>query len=49
MVDGAAKYLPDARSYDRYTYEARSSPSARGAAEAAAAAIVSLLRRTYQS
>ncbi|MCD7098968.1 hypothetical protein [Stenotrophomonas sp. MMGLT7] len=45
MVDGAAKYMPDMRSYDRYTYEARSSPYARGAAEAAATAIVGLLQR----
>ena len=33
MVNGAAKYLPDARSYDRITYEAMSSKYARGAAE----------------
>ncbi|WDS34836.1 hypothetical protein [Pseudoxanthomonas sp.] len=45
MVDGAAKYMPDAPSYDRYTYEARSSPYARGAAEAAATAIASMLKR----
>lgn len=45
MVDGAAKYMPDMQSYERYTYEARSSPYARGAAEAAATAIVDLLQR----
>lgn len=43
MVDGAAKYMPDAASYDRFTYEARNSPYAKGAAEAAASAIVALL------
>lgn len=45
MVDGAAKYLPDERSYDRYTYEARSSPYARSTAETVAAAITDLLQR----
>ncbi len=45
MVDGAAKYLPYERSYDRYTYEARSSPYARGAAETVAVAITDLLQR----
>ncbi|WP_239648462.1 neutral/alkaline non-lysosomal ceramidase N-terminal domain-containing protein [Komagataeibacter europaeus] len=45
MVDGGAKYMPDARSYDRHTYEARSSPFARGAGEAACARIVALLKQ----
>ncbi|WP_247595467.1 hypothetical protein [Brenneria roseae] len=45
MVDGAAKYMPDSQSYDRFTYEARSSPYAKGAAEAAAAAIISKLKQ----
>ncbi|WP_341316404.1 hypothetical protein WN982_34040 [Paraburkholderia sp. IMGN_8] len=45
MVDGAAKYMPDAQSYDRFTYEARSSPFARGAAETAADAIVDKLKQ----
>jgi len=31
MVDGAAKYMPDAQSYDRFTREARSSTFAKGA------------------
>ncbi len=43
MVDGAAKYMADARSYDRFTYEARNSPFAKGAAEATAAGIEDLL------
>lgn len=45
MVDGAAKYLPDASSYDRFTYEARNSAYAKGAAEIAAAAIVARLQQ----
>ena len=49
MVDGAAKYLPDAQSYDRFTYEARNSPYAKGAAETAAAAIVGSLKRMNAS
>lgn len=44
MVDGAAKYMPDASSYDRFTYEARSSPFGRGAGEAAVAAIIGQLK-----
>ncbi|WP_416262183.1 hypothetical protein [Gibbsiella quercinecans] len=49
MVDGAAKYLPDAQSYARFTYEARNSPYAKGAAEAAAAAIVDKLKQMKAS
>ena len=45
MVDGAAKYMPDAGSYDRFTYEARSSPFAKGAAEETAARIGALLKQ----
>lgn len=45
MADGAAKYMPDAASYDKYTYEARSSPYARGAAEIAAEAIIRQLKQ----
>lgn len=45
MVDGAAKYLPDRQAYERYTYEARSSPFAPGAAEAASLAIAARLQR----
>ncbi|QGY32785.1 hypothetical protein [Pantoea cypripedii] len=43
MADGAAKYMPDKQSYTRFTYEARSSPFAPGAAEKAAAFIVAQL------
>lgn len=43
MVDGGAKYLPDASSYDRFTYEARNSPFARGAAESIAEAVKEML------
>jgi hypothetical protein len=39
MVDGAAKYLPDRQGFERYTYEARSSPYAPGTAELVARAI----------
>ncbi|QTF09158.1 hypothetical protein HC231_15570 [Brenneria izadpanahii] len=49
MVDGAAKYMPDAQSYDRFTYEARNSPYAKGAAEAAATAIADKLKRMKDS
>jgi neutral ceramidase len=45
MVDGAAKYMPDASSYDRFTYEARSSPFARGSAETVVAAIAQALNQ----
>ncbi len=44
MVDGSAKYMPDALSYDRFTYEARSSPFARGAAERVASAVIEQLK-----
>jgi neutral ceramidase len=43
MVNGAAKYLPDERSYQRITYEAMASHYARGAAELVAAGILSFL------
>ena len=43
MVDGAAKYMPDAQSYDRFTYEARNSPYAKGTAEAVTQAIIGTL------
>jgi len=39
MVDGAAKYLPDRQGFERYTYEARSSPYVPGTAELVARAI----------
>ena len=44
-VDGAAKYLPDAASYERRTYEAMNSRYARGGAEALADALVARLGR----
>ncbi|MGE9550227.1 hypothetical protein ACQPT2_03165 [Erwinia amylovora] len=45
MADGADKYLPDRANYDHFTYEARSSPYARGAAEQAAEDILRKLHR----
>ncbi|WP_435945499.1 hypothetical protein [Dryocola sp. BD586] len=47
MVDGAAKYMPDEQSYDRFTYEARSSPFARGAAELVAATLIKQLEKLH--
>lgn len=44
MTNGAAKYLADAMSYDRITYEAMNSRYARGAAERVAERISELLR-----
>jgi len=44
MVDGGAKYMPDAKSYERFTYEARNSRYARGAAELTASDIDGLLQ-----
>jgi neutral ceramidase len=49
MVDGGAKYMPDAKSYERFTYEARNSRYARGAAELTAADIDRLLKEMKQS
>jgi len=43
MVNGAAKYLPDAASFDRISYEAMSSRYAAGAAEIVSARIIGLL------
>jgi neutral ceramidase len=45
MVDGGAKYMPDASSYERFTYEARNSKYARGAAELTASGIDDLLKQ----
>ena len=45
MLNGAAKYLPDAHAYHRTSYEARSSRYASGSAEAVADAIVAELGR----
>ncbi|HYS66112.1 MAG TPA: hypothetical protein VEN30_20190 [Paraburkholderia sp.] len=47
MVDGAAKYMPDAQGYDRFTYEARNSPYARGSAETVANAINGRLKQIH--
>lgn len=44
MVNGAAKYMADAGSYDRITYEAMNSRYAKGAAEAVTARLAGLLR-----
>jgi neutral ceramidase len=49
MVDGGAKYMPDAKSYDRFTYEARNSRYAKGAAEIMCAGIDDLLKQMQQS
>jgi len=49
MVDGGAKYMPDAKSYERFTYEARNSRYARGAAELTASGIDDLLKEMKQS
>jgi hypothetical protein len=49
MVDGGAKYMADAASYDRFTYEARNSSYARGAAEMVAAGVKDLLDRMWQA
>ncbi|MHB9856875.1 hypothetical protein [Streptomyces sp. YIM S03343] len=43
VVDGAAKYMADARSYERITYEAMNSRYARGSAEVVTTAVLSLL------
>jgi hypothetical protein len=43
LVDGGAKYMPEMSAYDRYTYEARNSGFARGAAESEAEQIVKKL------
>lgn len=44
MVNGAAKYMADAGSYDRITYEAMNSRYAKGAAETVTARLADLLR-----
>ncbi len=43
MVNGGAKCMADAESYDRVTYEAMNSPFARGSAESLADAVVETL------
>ena len=43
MVNGGAKYMADAASYDKITYEAMNSRYARGSAEAVAAKVLAIL------
>jgi hypothetical protein len=45
MVNGGAKYMADAESYDRFTYEAMNSPFGKGAAEMLVEYSVCLLRK----
>ncbi len=45
MVNGAAKYLPDAESFDRITYEALGARYARGSAETFTTGLVQELQR----
>lgn len=45
MVNGAAKYMADAESYDKFTYEARNSGFAKGSAEIVAGKIISMLNQ----
>jgi hypothetical protein len=47
MVNGAAKYLPEAAAFDRFTYEAQSSRYAQGSAELLAAQVHSALERLH--
>lgn len=49
MADGAAKYMPEAGAYDRFTYEARSSHYARGAAETFAQGVIERLNGLHAS
>jgi hypothetical protein len=49
MVDGGAKYMPTADSYERFTYEARNSSYGRGAAETLAAGVISLLKQMKEA
>lgn len=49
MVDGGAKYMVDAQSYDHFTNEARGSQFARGAAGVAVNGIEDLLKQMKQS
>jgi neutral ceramidase len=44
MVDGAAKYMPDAASYEKITYESMNSSYARGSAEALSDEIVGAMK-----
>ncbi|MFC7259892.1 neutral/alkaline non-lysosomal ceramidase N-terminal domain-containing protein [Streptomyces lutosisoli] len=47
MVDGAAKYMADARDYDRITYGAMNSRYAKGAAETVTAKILDTLHTVH--
>lgn len=49
LVDGGAKYMPDAKSYPEFTYEARNSRYAQGSAETMAAAVSDLLKQMKTS
>jgi hypothetical protein len=49
MVDGGAKYMVDAQSYDHFTNEARGSQFAQGAAEITVKGIEALLKEMKQS
>lgn len=44
MVNGAAKYMPDAAAFDKITYEAQGSRYAKGDAEKVAARIIEVLK-----
>jgi hypothetical protein len=46
MVDGGAKYMVDAQSYDHFTNEARGSQFAQGAATVAVSGIAGLLKQS---
>jgi neutral ceramidase len=46
MVNGAAKYMPDAAAYDKITYEAMNSSFARGSAETLVTEMTARLRRS---
>lgn len=49
MVNGGAKYMADAESYDRYTYEAMNSPYGKGAAEVLCSHAKLLLTSIYKN
>jgi neutral ceramidase len=49
MVDGGAKYMVDAQSYDHFTNEARGSQFAQGAADVTVSGIENLLKQMKQS
>ncbi len=49
MVDGGAKYMVDAQSYDHFTNEARGSQFAQGAADVTVSGIENLLKQMKQT